>query len=128
MSIIDFLLLLLVAGICGALGQSVAGYSHGGCLGSVDSYAKRHEGGGEVHKRQVIAGRLLVSRGNATVVFQAVKEAFDQVASFVTTFGISAISLRLLRGGMTAFAPCSVITSISASESYPLSAITYFGS
>ena len=32
MTIIEFLLLLLVAGICGSLAQAVAGYSHGGCL------------------------------------------------------------------------------------------------
>ncbi len=35
MSLIDFLILLLVAGACGALGQSIAGYSHGGCLMSI---------------------------------------------------------------------------------------------
>ena len=35
MSVIDLLLLLLVAGICGALGQAIAGYSHGGFLVSV---------------------------------------------------------------------------------------------
>ncbi len=35
MSILDFLLLLLVAGVCGALGQTIAGYSHGGCLVAV---------------------------------------------------------------------------------------------
>ena len=35
MSLIDFLLLLLVAGICGALGQAIAGYSRGGCLVSI---------------------------------------------------------------------------------------------
>jgi uncharacterized membrane protein YeaQ/YmgE (transglycosylase-associated protein family) len=35
MSLIDLLLLLLVAGICGSLGQSIAGYSHGGCLVSI---------------------------------------------------------------------------------------------
>jgi uncharacterized membrane protein YeaQ/YmgE (transglycosylase-associated protein family) len=35
MSIIDFLLLLLVAGVCGALGQTLAGYSRGGCLVSI---------------------------------------------------------------------------------------------
>jgi uncharacterized membrane protein YeaQ/YmgE (transglycosylase-associated protein family) len=35
MSIIDFLLLLLVAGICGTIGQAIAGYSHGGCLVSI---------------------------------------------------------------------------------------------
>jgi uncharacterized membrane protein YeaQ/YmgE (transglycosylase-associated protein family) len=29
------LLLLLVAGICGALGQAITGYSRGGCLVSV---------------------------------------------------------------------------------------------
>jgi uncharacterized membrane protein YeaQ/YmgE (transglycosylase-associated protein family) len=35
MSIIDFLLLLVVAGICGALGQAIVGYSRGGCLVSI---------------------------------------------------------------------------------------------
>ncbi len=33
--ILQFLLLLLVAGICGALGQAIGGYSHGGCLVSI---------------------------------------------------------------------------------------------
>ncbi len=32
MTILQFLLLLVVAAICGALGQSLAGYSLGGCL------------------------------------------------------------------------------------------------
>ncbi len=32
---IDFLVLLVVAGICGALGQRIGGYSHGGCLISI---------------------------------------------------------------------------------------------
>ncbi len=35
MSIIDFLILLLVAGVCGALGQAIAGYSRGGCIASI---------------------------------------------------------------------------------------------
>jgi uncharacterized membrane protein YeaQ/YmgE (transglycosylase-associated protein family) len=35
MTIVEFLFLLLVAGICGALAQSLVGYSHGGCLVSV---------------------------------------------------------------------------------------------
>lgn len=35
MSIIDFFILLLVAGFCGALGQAIAGYSRGGCLVSI---------------------------------------------------------------------------------------------
>jgi uncharacterized membrane protein YeaQ/YmgE (transglycosylase-associated protein family) len=35
MTIVEFLVLLLVAGICGALAQSLVGYSHGGCLVSV---------------------------------------------------------------------------------------------
>ena len=30
--IIQFLLLLLIAGVCGAIGQAINGYSHGGCL------------------------------------------------------------------------------------------------
>lgn len=32
MSLVELLILLLVAGICGAIAQSLAGYSHGGCL------------------------------------------------------------------------------------------------
>jgi uncharacterized membrane protein YeaQ/YmgE (transglycosylase-associated protein family) len=35
MTLLDLLLLLLIAGICGALGQAIAGYSHGGCLVSI---------------------------------------------------------------------------------------------
>ncbi|MDQ3804885.1 MAG: GlsB/YeaQ/YmgE family stress response membrane protein [Acidobacteriota bacterium] len=35
MSLIDLLLLLLVAGICGALGQAIGGFSRGGCLVSI---------------------------------------------------------------------------------------------
>lgn len=32
MSITGFLLLLLIAAVCGSIGQSIAGYSMGGCL------------------------------------------------------------------------------------------------
>jgi uncharacterized membrane protein YeaQ/YmgE (transglycosylase-associated protein family) len=35
MTLFGLLLLLLVAGICGSIGQALAGYSHTGCLGSV---------------------------------------------------------------------------------------------
>jgi uncharacterized membrane protein YeaQ/YmgE (transglycosylase-associated protein family) len=35
MSLIDLLLLLLVAGICGSLAQSLVGYTRGGCLTSI---------------------------------------------------------------------------------------------
>ena len=35
MSVLEFLLLLLVAGICGSVAQSLVGYSHGGCLVSI---------------------------------------------------------------------------------------------
>lgn len=35
MTLLEFLLLLLVAGVCGGIGQSLAGYSHGGCLASI---------------------------------------------------------------------------------------------
>lgn len=31
----EFLILLFVAGICGVIGQAIAGYSHAGCLGSI---------------------------------------------------------------------------------------------
>jgi len=33
--LIQFLILLLIAGICGAIGQAITGYSHGGCLVSI---------------------------------------------------------------------------------------------
>ena len=32
MDLVSLLILLLVAGVCGALGQAIAGYSRGGCL------------------------------------------------------------------------------------------------
>ena len=35
MSLVGFLILLVVAAITGAIGQSLAGYSIGGCLGSI---------------------------------------------------------------------------------------------
>ena len=35
MTLLDLLLLLLVAGICGSLGQAITGYSRGGCLVSI---------------------------------------------------------------------------------------------
>jgi uncharacterized membrane protein YeaQ/YmgE (transglycosylase-associated protein family) len=35
MTLLDLLLLLLIAGICGTLGQAIAGYSRGGCLVSI---------------------------------------------------------------------------------------------
>ncbi|HEX8651226.1 MAG TPA: GlsB/YeaQ/YmgE family stress response membrane protein [Pyrinomonadaceae bacterium] len=35
MGLIDLIILLLVAGLCGALGQAITGYSRGGCLVSI---------------------------------------------------------------------------------------------
>ncbi|MGI9175495.1 MAG: hypothetical protein ACR2GR_09290 [Rhodothermales bacterium] len=35
MTLFSFLLLLLIAAVCGALGQALAGYSLGGCLISI---------------------------------------------------------------------------------------------
>lgn len=35
MTLVDLLLLLLVAGIAGSIGQAIAGYSTGGCLTSI---------------------------------------------------------------------------------------------
>jgi len=32
MTLLDLLILLLIAGICGSLGQAISGYSRGGCL------------------------------------------------------------------------------------------------
>ncbi|GAC1398238.1 MAG: hypothetical protein NVSMB56_13190 [Pyrinomonadaceae bacterium] len=35
MNLTDLLILLLVAGVCGALGQAISGFSRGGCLVSI---------------------------------------------------------------------------------------------
>jgi uncharacterized membrane protein YeaQ/YmgE (transglycosylase-associated protein family) len=35
MTLMSFLILLVVAGICGSIGQAIAGYSAGGCLASI---------------------------------------------------------------------------------------------
>ena len=35
MTIVGFLILLLIAAVCGAIGQSLAGYDLGGCLVSI---------------------------------------------------------------------------------------------
>lgn len=35
MNLVQLLLLLLVAGICGSVGQAIAGFSRGGCLVSI---------------------------------------------------------------------------------------------
>lgn len=35
MSLIGFLVLLLIAAVCGSIGQALAGYSRGGCLVSI---------------------------------------------------------------------------------------------
>lgn len=35
MTLLELLLLLLIAGICGSIGQSIAGYSRGGCIVSI---------------------------------------------------------------------------------------------
>jgi len=35
MTLIDLLILLLIAGICGSIGRAISGYSHGGCLVSI---------------------------------------------------------------------------------------------
>ncbi|HUE17824.1 MAG TPA: GlsB/YeaQ/YmgE family stress response membrane protein [Planctomycetaceae bacterium] len=35
MTLVELLVLLLIAGICGSLAQALVGYSHGGCLVSI---------------------------------------------------------------------------------------------
>ncbi len=35
MTLVQLLVLLLIAGICGSLGQAISGYSRGGCLVSI---------------------------------------------------------------------------------------------
>lgn len=35
MTFVEFILLLVVAGLCGSIAQSIVGYSHGGCLTSI---------------------------------------------------------------------------------------------
>ncbi len=35
MTLTDLIVLLIVAGVCGAIGRAISGYSHGGCLVSI---------------------------------------------------------------------------------------------
>ena len=35
MTILDLIVLLIIAGLCGAIGQAITGYSRGGCLVSI---------------------------------------------------------------------------------------------
>lgn len=35
MTLIDLIVLLIIAGLCGAIGQAITGYSRGGCLVSI---------------------------------------------------------------------------------------------
>lgn len=35
MTLLEFILLLIIAGVCGSIGQSIAGNSRGGCLVSI---------------------------------------------------------------------------------------------
>ena len=35
MGILDVIVLLIIAGICGAIGQAITGFSRGGCLASI---------------------------------------------------------------------------------------------
>ena len=35
MNLLQIVILLVVAGVCGAIGQSIAGFSRGGCLASI---------------------------------------------------------------------------------------------
>ena len=35
MTLLDLVVLLIIAGLCGALGQAITGYSRGGCLVSI---------------------------------------------------------------------------------------------
>lgn len=35
MTVLDFVILLVIAAICGAVGQALAGYSVGGCVASI---------------------------------------------------------------------------------------------
>ncbi len=35
MSVLDFVILLIIAAVCGAIGQALAGYSVGGCISSI---------------------------------------------------------------------------------------------
>jgi uncharacterized membrane protein YeaQ/YmgE (transglycosylase-associated protein family) len=35
MTLLDLIVLLIIAGLCGAIGQAITGYSRGGCLVSI---------------------------------------------------------------------------------------------
>jgi uncharacterized membrane protein YeaQ/YmgE (transglycosylase-associated protein family) len=35
MTLLDLVILLVISGVCGAIGQAIAGFSRGGCLASI---------------------------------------------------------------------------------------------
>ncbi len=35
MTLVEFIILLIIAGVCGSIGQAISGYSRGGCLLSI---------------------------------------------------------------------------------------------
>jgi hypothetical protein len=69
-------------------------------------------------------GEFVVACREATKLFEPVEESLNQIARFVPLRSNSRGLSGLLRGGMAASAPVSVIVATNPSLSYPLSATT----
>jgi hypothetical protein len=67
-------------------------------LGHVDSHAEHYEARREMDEGQIISGCLFIAGRDAPVVFDAVHEAFDEVAGFVGSFVESTSSPAIAAG------------------------------
>lgn len=64
MGVTEFLILLLIAGICGSVAQGLVGYSHGGCLVSIVLGLIGAMLGGWIARQVGIGDILSISVGN----------------------------------------------------------------
>ena len=62
MTILDVIVLLLIAGVCGALGQAISGFSRGGCLVSIGAWIHRRSFGNVAGASTGITGALFRSK------------------------------------------------------------------
>jgi uncharacterized membrane protein YeaQ/YmgE (transglycosylase-associated protein family) len=87
MSFVDLIMLLIIAGLCGAIGQAITGYSRGGCLVSIAVGFIGALIGGWIARELALPEFFVVEAGTITfpVVWSIVGSAiFVVVLSFFT--------------------------------------------
>jgi hypothetical protein len=84
------------------------------------SSVKQNGEGGQLDAGQEVSGELIITRGDATKVFEFIEEALDQIA-FAIEREISRGVFRLALGGMTGVMSRPLRVSMNESASYALS-------